>query len=117
MAQQSFVQLIDDLDGGEAQETVGFALDGVDYSIDLSTANADKLRDALAAFVTKARRTGGRTRRDTPPPRTRTTVPAGGDRHQNQAIREWARSRGRQISDRGRIPRTLVDEFQQAHSA
>ncbi|QFZ20112.1 histone-like nucleoid-structuring protein Lsr2 [Saccharothrix syringae] len=117
MAQQTIVQLIDDLDGGEAHETVGFALDGVDYSIDLSTPNADRLRNTLADFVAKGRRTGSRTSRSAGQRRTRTTVPAGGDKQQNQAIREWARSQGRDISDRGRIPGALIEEFQQAHSA
>ncbi|GAA1309287.1 Lsr2 family protein [Saccharothrix xinjiangensis] len=117
MARQTIVQLVDDLDGGEAHETVGFALDGVDYSIDLSASNADKLRAALADFVAKGRRAGGRTHRSQRPRRTRTTVPSGGDKQQNQAIREWARSQGREISDRGRIPGALIEEFQQAHSA
>ncbi|TQM85476.1 Lsr2 protein [Saccharothrix saharensis] len=117
MAQQTIVQLIDDLDGGEAHETVDFALDGVGYVIDLSTPNADKLRNLLADFVAKGRRAGGRSQRGNRQRRTRTTVPAGGDRQQNQAIREWARSQGRQIADRGRIPQALIEEFQQAHSA
>ena len=117
MAKQTTVTLIDDLDGSEAEETVAFALDGVEYTIDLSRSNADRLRERLAGFVAGGRRAGGRTRRGTRQPRTRIAVPAGGDREQNQAIREWARGQGRQISDRGRLPAALVDEFQQAHSA
>ena len=40
MAQKVEVHLEDDLDGGPADDTVTFALDGKDYEIDLSTANA-----------------------------------------------------------------------------
>ncbi|QFZ20419.1 histone-like nucleoid-structuring protein Lsr2 [Saccharothrix syringae] len=117
MARQTIVTLVDDLDGSEARETVDFALDGVSYSIDLSAGNADKLRRRLADFVASGRRSSGRKQRTTRQRHTRTTVPAGGDRAQNQAIREWARSRGEQISDRGRISTALIEQFQQAHSA
>jgi len=62
VAQKVTVSLIDDLDGDKADETVEFGLDGKSYEIDLSTGNADKLRDALASYVTAARRPGGRRR-------------------------------------------------------
>src|SRR6476659_8062445 len=60
MAQRVVVTLEDDIDGGEAAETVSFALDGVSYEIDLSEANASKLRDDLASWIGHARRAGGR---------------------------------------------------------
>ena len=60
MAQKVQVLLVDDLDGGEARETVSFALDGVTYEIDLSEANASKMRDQLAKWIGHARRSGGR---------------------------------------------------------
>ncbi|MBV9846649.1 MAG: Lsr2 family protein [Kutzneria sp.] len=115
MAQKTIVELIDDLDGSKADESVSFALDGVEYSIDLSGENAGKLRGALADYVEKAQRVGGRKQRGAGGGRT--VVRAGGDRAQNQAIREWARSQGEQISDRGRIPQELVTKFQAAHPA
>lgn len=87
-------------------------MDGVEYAIDLSTRNAGKLRDSLAQFVGHAQRVGGRKQRGAG---SRTAVRAGGDKAQNQAIREWARSQGKQISDRGRIPAELIAEFQAAH--
>ncbi|AHH99576.1 Lsr2 family protein [Kutzneria viridogrisea] len=114
MAQKTIVQLIDDVDGSEANESVSFALDGVEYTIDLSDDNAAKLRGNLAPFVEKAQRLGGRKQRAGA---TRTAVRAGGDRAQNQAIREWARSQGETISDRGRIPQELVTRFQAAHGS
>ena len=60
VAQKVQVLLVDDLDGGEADETVTFALDGVTYEIDLTTANADKLRGLLNPYTDSGRRTGGR---------------------------------------------------------
>lgn len=112
MAQRTIVELVDDLDGTEASESVSFGLDGVEYTIDLSEGNAKKLRDGLANFVEKAQRVGGRKQRGAG---AKTSVHAGGDRAQNQAIREWARSQGEKISDRGRIPAELVTKFQAAH--
>ncbi|WP_348773850.1 Lsr2 family protein [Micromonospora sp. WMMD964] len=110
MAKQIIHKLVDDLDGGDADETVKFALDGVQYEIDLSKANAAKLRDAFASYVaagTKVGRggvvIGGRAARG----RGGATV----DREQNKAIREWAKKSGKDISDRGRIPQEIVDEY------
>ena len=113
MAQQTVVQLIDDLDGGEADETVTFALDGVEYAIDLSKGNAERLRESLADFVAKARRAGGRKPRQGT---GKSTVKAT-DKAEAQRIRDWARAQGHQISDRGRIPQNLVVQFQEAHAS
>jgi hypothetical protein len=59
MAKTVIVKLTDDLDGADADETVTFALDGRSYEIDLSSANAARLRDAFKPFVEKARPNGG----------------------------------------------------------
>ena len=56
MAQKVRIILEDDLDGGPADETVRFGLDGGQYEIDLSNANAARLRDAIRPFASKARR-------------------------------------------------------------
>ncbi|WP_017972949.1 histone-like nucleoid-structuring protein Lsr2 [Actinopolyspora halophila] len=120
MAQKVTVQLVDDLDGGEADETVEFALDGVSYTIDLSNENASELREALSGYLAGARRAGGRKK---PGPRAgssrSSSASSGGstsaDREQNQAIREWARKRGMKVSDRGRIPADIVAEYHKAH--
>jgi hypothetical protein len=111
MAARTVVHLIDDVDGGKADETVSFSLDGVDYAIDLSHGNADGLRKVLAEFVEAGRRVSGRAARGT----ARTQVRPGGDRAQNQAIREWARRNGHQVSERGRIPAELISQFQAAN--
>lgn len=97
MAQKVVVSLVDDLDGGKADETVQFSLDGNHYEIDLSDHNATALRDALTIYVRSARRPEGTAR-------NQSTAATGGaviDRVQNQAIRDWAREHGNKISDRG----------------
>ena len=109
MAQIREIRLVDDLNGEVADETVEFGVDGKNYEIDLSTANAKKLRDALADFVGSARRSGGRRRGGGAPaaPARRPSI----DREQNQAIREWARKRGMKVSDRGRIPAEVLEAY------
>ncbi len=120
MAQKVTVQLVDDIDGSEAEATVEFGLDGVNYTIDLSDENAAELRDALASYVAGARRTGGRKRSaGKPTTKARGTTknsqaPSASDRERNQAIREWARQQGMQVSDRGRIPSEVVEAYDKA---
>lgn len=124
MAQQTILELVDDLDGGQAIETVAFALDGVDFAIDLSAANAARLRDTLAEFVGHARRTGGRKVRGRAATNGSTNGTGNGSgngsgngKPDTQAVREWARSQGETVADRGRVPQALVMRFQEAHSA
>lgn len=116
MAQRTIVELIDDLDGtsNEDIETVSFGLDGATYEIDLNDKNAAKLREALDDFVSSGRRIGGRVRRGTTP-----STPAGTARtkEQTQAIRQWAKKNGHDVSDRGRIPSTVIEAFEAAHKA
>lgn len=113
VAKQTTVTLIDDLDGSEADEQVEFAIDGKGYEIDLSSANVSRLRDALAPYVSAARRTGGR--RGSGPSATSAPSRAGTDREQNQAIREWAQQQGMKISERGRIPSNVLEAYHQNH--
>lgn len=105
MAQKTVVELVDDLDGGEAHETVEFSIDGVDFTIDLSNDNATRLRESLAEFVGHARKVSGRRGRGR----------QAGAMVDTQAVREWARSQGEDVAERGRLSRTLVARFQQAH--
>jgi len=110
MAKQVITLLTDDLDGGEADRTVEFGLDGVNYTIDLSEKNAGKLRKALDPFLNAATRVG-RTPVASP---TRRSAPAStgrASRDQNQAIREWANKNGYEVSERGRIPGSIVEAF------
>lgn len=114
MAQQVSVQLVDDLDGSVVEETVEFGLDGASYAIDLSNGNAEDLRDALARFLENARRTGGRKQQRGRPAAVR-PVPSATSREQTRAIRGWARTKGYEVSDRGRIPREIADAYEKAH--
>ena len=110
MARITRITLVDDLDGGEASETVYFSLKGRHYEIDLSAENAAKLRDALAPFVAAARRSDGANR----PPRTRVgDRPPGSaiDRAEGGEIREWARQHGHKIAIRGRIPGWILAAY------
>jgi hypothetical protein len=119
MAQQVNVKFVDDLDGSDAAGTVSFALDGRAYEIDLSDDNAAKLRDSLALFVAAARKSGGSaamgSRRAPKMTASSGPQPQPLDREQTAAIRAWARQNGHQVSDRGRISKTVVDAFQAAH--
>ena len=109
MAQKVEVLLVDDIDGGEADETVSFSIDGTAYEIDLSKKNAAKLRNGLEPFVAsarKARKTTGRTGRG-----SRTA----GSRERSAEIREWAKSRGIKVNERGRIPANVIEQYEAAH--
>jgi Lsr2 len=59
MAKTVIVKLTDDIDGGDADETVYFALDGKSYEIDVNAANAARVRAAIEPFITKARASNG----------------------------------------------------------
>jgi hypothetical protein len=113
VAKQTTVTLVDDLDGSVADEQVEFAMDGKAYEIDLSSANSARLREALAPFISAARRTGGR-RRSGGGGAVATARPST-DREQNQAIREWAQKQGLKISERGRIPSNVLEAYHKAH--
>jgi|SRR4051812_33686502 hypothetical protein len=116
MAKQIVTLLTDDLDGSEADRTVEFGLDGVNYTIDLSDKNAGKLRKVLEPYISAGTRVGrggvdgrgvGRGRAAAPSSRM--------NRDQNQAIREWAGKNGFEVSERGRIPASVVEAFNKAH--
>jgi hypothetical protein len=117
MAKQEQVTVLytDDLTGqtlgANAVKTVHFSLDGVGYEIDLSSENAQKLRDEISTWIGHARKSAGRR-----PPRAG-TAPRGRaatDREQSTAMREWARENGFQVSDRGRIPGAVVKAYRNA---
>ena len=97
-------ELLDDVDGGSADETVSFALDGQAYEIDLTRANAAKLRDALALWVGHARKATKGSQSSNP----RRRVSVGPD---PAAVRAWAKSNGIKVSERGRIPADVVEKF------
>jgi hypothetical protein len=109
VAQKVQVLLVDDLEGGEADETVTFALDGKSYEIDLSTSNAEQLRTVLEPYVKGGRRTGGRATRG----KGRSS---GGASSQDTAkIRAWAKEQGYEVNDRGRVPANIREAYEKAN--
>lgn len=107
MAQKVQVLLVDDLDGGEADETVTFAIDGASYEIDLSEANAAKLRDSLRPFVEKSRKAGTSSRKR----RQR----GASSRERSAEIRAWAKNNGIKVNERGRIPAHVIEQYEAAN--
>lgn len=109
MAQRVNVVLVDDFDGTEASETVTFGLDGVDYEIDLTGANAAKLREVLGPYVEAGRRVGGRRRRGGQRGGGSNTGPSAAD------IRQWARDNGWDVPERGRVSAEVREAYAAAH--
>ena len=111
MARKVEVQLIDDIDGSKAEETVKFSIDGINYEIDLSKKNATKLRSSLEPYVTAGQKLG-RAPVHRVSTRAQGIAAAKTDREQNQAIREWAQRRGMEVSPRGRISRSIIEQYE-----
>jgi hypothetical protein len=107
MAQKITVALEDDLDGGPADETLRFVIGTAEYEIDLSKKNARALRRRLAPFIDHARKAGRGTRRRT----GRTAA----HRERSGDIRAWAKEHGITVSDRGRIPASVVEQYEADH--
>ena len=112
MAQKIQTLFIDDIDGGAAEGTVRFALDGTEYEIDLNAKHSEELRSALGKYVTHARKVGGAARRAVAPQAG--PVRGAGSTLNTTEIRNWARENGYDIKDRGRVPADLVAKYQAA---
>ena len=106
MAQKITVALEDDLDEGPADETVRFGLGGSEYEIDLNKKNAKTFRKQFAPYIEHARKAGRGQRRR--PGRTSSARERSGD------IRAWAKAQGIAVSDRGRIPASVAEQYQAA---
>jgi hypothetical protein len=108
MAQKIQTLFIDDIDGGEAEGTVRFALDGNEFEIDLNDKHSNELRSTLDKYVSHARRVGSATRRSgARSVRKPATVDTG-------AVRTWARQEGIEVKERGRVPAKVVEQYQAA---
>lgn len=108
MAQKVQVLLLDDLSGGEADETVTFALDGKTYEIDLNSENAKKLRSALEPYVKAGRRAGGGRGRG------RGRSASSSSSQDTAKIRAWAKENGYEVNDRGRVPANIREAYEKA---
>lgn len=106
MAQKVKIILVDDLDGSTGDETIRFGLDGASYEIDLSSAHASELRDAIRPYVAKARRATNRV--------TRGKTPAPARSQETARIRQWAKDNGYNVSDRGRIQADIREAYDRA---
>ena len=109
MAQKVNIVLVDDLDGTEATETVAFGLDGTAYEIDLNDANAASLREALSGYVGHAPKVTGGGRR------TRRSSGGSASSSNTKDVREWAKSQGMEVSERGRISADVQQAYDAAH--
>ena len=113
MAQKVSIQLVDDIDGSDATQTVSFGLDGADYEIDLNDEHAEALREALAPYVGHARKSGGARRgggrRASSAPSASASGPSA------KEVREWARENGHDVPERGRIPAEVREAYDAAH--
>jgi hypothetical protein len=111
MAQQIQTLFIDDIDGGAAEGTVRFGLDGTEYEIDLNAKHTEELRKVMAIYAAHGRKVGGPTRRE---PRGRRY---GADAIDTAKVREWAKGSGYAIKDRGRVPASVVEKYKEAVGA
>jgi Lsr2 len=107
MAQKVQTLFIDDIDGGAAEGTVRFALDGAEYEIDLSARHSDELRGIFKEYIAHARKVGGSSRRVTRGARRPNAI-------DTVAVRAWARENGYGIKARGRVPAEVVAKYRQA---
>jgi len=108
MVQRVVVQKTDDINGTDAAETISFALDGTTYEIDLNTANAEALREAIRPYAAAARRVG-RVGRN-----ANVSVRASAPGYDPKAVRAWAASNKVEMPARGRIPLTVVAQYRAA---
>ena len=113
MAQKTVVELVDDLDGSPADETVTFTLDGKELQLDLSADHASKLRAIMAPYIAAGRRAGGGSRHQSTARRPERPARPSSGRDHARTIRDWLREQGEKISDRGRIPTHLIKKYEQ----
>ena len=104
MATKVLRTLQDDIDGSDATQTIHFALDGVEYEIDVSDRNANRLRNSLSDFIAHGRKVGGR----------RGRKPESSAQVDTKAVRKWAEANGIEVSSRGRIPAGVVERYKAA---
>jgi hypothetical protein len=111
MAQHAQIVFTDDIDGSDAADTVRFGLQGTSYEIDLSKKNADKLAKILEPYVQAARKASSSGSRRPAAGRSRAAGPS------PAAVREWARTEGMEVKDKGRVPAELIVKFQAANAS
>jgi hypothetical protein len=107
MARTTVTQITDDLDGSKDAQEVSFAFDGTQYTIDLSKKNRAAFEKALQPYIEAGAKTSKRT--------SSSSRRSSSSRKDYSAIRTWAKSQGLEVSDRGRLPRSVVELYEAAH--
>jgi hypothetical protein len=119
MARQTIELLIDDLDGSRLQEgegdTVTFAYQGAEYTIDLSQQHVDEFQDAMARYIAAAQKVSGRRANSSSTSARSASTTAKPDKNQLGAVRAWARENGHKVSDRGRVSQEILDAYSAAN--
>jgi Lsr2 len=123
VAKEIIVKRVDDLDGSDATGTIPFAFDGIAYKIDVNDKHADQFRALMQPYLKAAEKIGRvDLNRIATTPGRHVVQPARRavtrmDREQTRAIREWAKRKGKKISNQGRIPEAIVREYEEAMAA
>ena len=107
MAKKTHIELVDDIDGSKADETIAFSIDGAHYEIDLSAENAEKIRAEIGEWAEKGTRVARKKAR-------RASAPAPSS-EENARIRQWAKDNGYEVGDRGRISAEIRQAYADAH--
>ncbi|MDP9436185.1 MAG: Lsr2 family protein [Actinomycetota bacterium] len=123
MARTTIVQLTDDIDGSEADQTVEFSYKGKSYSLDLNDKNASELDDVLAPYIAAAEkaggaqsRAGGRSSRSGGSRRGPSASGGTANGPDSKDVRAWAETNGVQVSARGRIPASVIEQYKAANT-
>lgn len=114
MATKTIVERVCDLTGAPADETLDFGLQGKAYTIDLTQHHADALKEILADYI-KVAQPAGKLATTSNGHKPRAAKP-GSNREHTQAVRDWARTQGMAVSDRGRISAQVQEAFDAAHT-
>ena len=106
MAQKVTVVLDDDLTGGPADQTIRFAFEGTEYEIDLNAKTAATFQRAARALHRACPQAG----------QAQPHCPgrAAASRQRSGDIRAWAKGHGLAVSERGRIPASVVEQYHAA---
>lgn len=107
MAKKTHIELVDDIDGSTADETIAFSIDGAHYEIDLSAENAEKIRAEIGEWAEKGTRVARKKAR-------RASAPSSSS-EENARIRQWAKDNGYEVGDRGRISAEIRQAYADAH--
>lgn len=107
MAKKTHIELVDDIDGSTADETIAFSIDGAHYEIDLSAENAEKIRAEIGGWAEKGTRVARK--------KTRRASAPSSSSEENARIRQWAKDNGYEVGDRGRISAEIRQAYADAH--